>query len=157
MFEPFKETGARVAGLWMAVLLTGCAGPAPQSLPAPEAAKPQASTTADSIERFQVDLGDGFRLHYQVEKKLSKVNGKSCFAFISGAIHNASGKVLSRRSVLDVTVMAQGATLYRDISNPLSDIRSGAQADFEMVVSPVFADGCPRFDTIKTTLRKVYL
>lgn len=155
MFEPHKETGALLAGLLTAALLAGCAGPAPQ--PRPVAEPPKAAVAADSLEQFQVDLGDGFRLHYQVEKKISKVNGKSCFAFISGAIHNASGKVLSKRSVLDVTVMAQDATLYRDISNPVSDIRSGAKADFEMVVSPVFADGCPRFDAIKTTLRKVYL
>jgi len=157
MFESVKQTGARVAGLWIVALVAGCAGPAPQPLPAAEPAKVPATVAVDSIEQFQVDLGDGFRLHYQVEKKISKVNGKSCFAFISGAIHNASGKLLSKRSVLDVTVMSQDATLYRDISNPLSDIRSGSQADFEMVVSPVFANGCPRFDTIKTTLRKVYL
>ena len=155
MFEPVKETGALPACILLAALLAGCAGPAPQPKPVGEPAK--ASVPADSIEQFQADLGDGFRLHYQVEKKISKVNGKSCFAFISGTIHNGSGKLLSKRSVLDVIVMAQDATLYRDISNPLSDIRSGTQADFEMVVSPVFADGCPRFDTIKTTLRKVYL
>lgn len=130
-------------------LLAGCASK-PDAPRPPEVATPQ-------IERFRLTLEDGITLDYQVEKKLSKVNSKSCFAFISGKLHNLSGKTLSKKSVLDVAVLGQGRQLYRDNTNPLEDIASGANAPIEMVVSPVFAEGCPKFDRINIALRKVVL
>jgi hypothetical protein len=137
--------------------LVGCAS-------TPEAPKPPAiGQTAPPapqqllVEKFQVELDLGITLDYQVEKKLSKVNSKSCFAFITGKLNNLSQQTLSKKSVLDVAVLAQGKQLYRDNTSPVADIPTGSHAAFEMVVSPVFAEGCPRFDKINIALRKVVL
>ena len=141
------------------VLLTACAALAPEPKPAtaPAANPTKSIELAHPTERFQADLGGGFTLDYQVERRISKVNGKSCFAFITGRISNTSGLVLGRQSVLDVAVYAQDALLYRDLSRPMADIPDGAHADIEMLVSPLFADGCPRFNKIRADLRKVFL
>jgi hypothetical protein len=112
---------------------------------------------AASIEKFQLGLDEGITLDYQVEKKLSKLNHKSCFAFITGKVSNLSDKTLSKKSVLDIAVVSRGKQLYRDNTSPLADIPTGSHAVFEMVVSPVFADGCPKFDKINIALRKVVL
>ena len=167
MFEPYKRPrqavpyhagmgqdryAAVVACALLAALLAGCVNkaPAPTAEPAPP-------TVVHTVERFHTELGDGFSLDYQVEKKASKVNSKSCFAFITGKLNNQSNKTLSRKSVLDVAVFGQGAQLYRDLSSPLADIAPGGKADIEMVVSPVFANGCPAFDKVSTVLRSVFL
>lgn len=104
-----------------------------------------------------MELAEGITLDYQVEKKLSKVNSKSCFAFITGKLNNLSDKTLSKKTVLDISVVSQGKQLYRDNTSPLADIPKGFSAAFEMVVSPVFAEGCPAFDKINIALRKVVL
>ena len=125
-------------------LLAGCASPqleAPQPPPL-------------ALEKFQTLLADGITLDYQVERKISQVNKRSCFVYITGKVNNSSGATLSRQSVLDIAVFSQGKQLYRDNTSPLADVRSGFNAPFEMVVSPVFADGCPRFDRINIALRK---
>lgn len=132
-------------------LLAACAG-APPAPPKPADAPPP-----PAIARFQAVLGEGLVLDYQIEQKLSKVNSTSCYTFMTGRIRNVSGKTLSKRSVLDVPVYAQGSLLFRDNTYPMADIPSGQHADFEMVVSPVFASGCPRFDPIKPVLRTVFL
>jgi hypothetical protein len=164
MFEPNKKACSAAlrnmglsrdgyaAVLVVSALLAGCANapaPAPVAEPAPPA-------VVHTVERFHAELGDGFSLDYQVEKKASKVNSKSCFAFITGKLNNQSGKTLSRKSVLDVAVFGQGTQLYRDLSSPLTDIAPGGRADIEMVVSPVFANGCPPFDKVNTVLRSVF-
>jgi hypothetical protein len=139
------------AVLVASALLAGCA-----NAPAPVAEPAAPPAVVHTVERFHAELGDGFSLDYQVEKKASKVNSKSCFAFITGKLNNQSGKTLSRKSVLDVAVFGQGTQLYRDLSSPLTDIAPGGKADIEMVVSPVFANGCPPFDKVNTVLRSVF-
>jgi len=153
MFQRNKNPRFLPAAFVLA-LLAACAGKPPAPPPA-EPPKPPALVNA--IEKFQTNLGDGLVLDFQVEKKLSKVNNKSCYAFITGRISNVSGRTLSKKSVLDVPVYSQGALLYRDNTSPLADIPSGNNADFEMVQSPVFANGCPSFDKINPVLRKVFL
>lgn len=128
-------------------LLAACASTPP----------PPAEAPPSQVEKFQADLGTGLVLDYQIEKKVSKVNSKSCYTFMTGRIRNVSGQTLSKKSVLDVPVYANGALLFRDNTSPMADIPSGQHADFEMVVSPVFANGCPRFDPIKPVLRKVLM
>ncbi|MCX8517494.1 MAG: hypothetical protein ORN29_05430 [Rhodoferax sp.] len=135
------------------VLLCACTAPAPS----PASNPTKSIELAHPTERFQADLGGGFTLDYQVERRISQVNGKSCFAFITGRIRNMSGMVLGRQSVLDVAVYAEDALLYRDLSRPMADIQDGAHADIELLVSPLFADGCPRFNKIRAELRKVFL
>ncbi|NVO06803.1 MAG: hypothetical protein HXX19_13125 [Rhodoferax sp.] len=141
------------ASLLATTLFVGCASK-PEAPPPPVVAQPPAQPV---VEKFQVTLEEGILLDYQVERKLSKVNSKSCYAFITGKLHNLSDKALSKKTVLDIAVLAQGKQLYRDITNPLADVPAGANAVFDMVVSPVFADGCPKFDRINIALRKVVL
>lgn len=146
-------------GVAALVLLTACTAlaPAPTRPPASAANPAKSIELAPPTERFHADLGGGFTLDYQVERRISKVNGKSCFAFITGRISNASGLALGQQSVLDVAVYAQDALLYRDLSRPMADIQDGAHADIELLVSPLFANGCPRINKIRAELRKVFL
>ena len=133
-----------------ALLLSGCG--------TPPAAKLPAQTTAPAgREQFRTQFEGGFSLDYQIERTISKLNGRSCFAFITGTLHNQSGQTLSKQSVLDFIVTSQSRQLFRDLSNPVSDIEPGAGAAFVMVVSPVHADGCPPYDPIRISLRKVWL
>jgi hypothetical protein len=141
--------------LGFAALLPGCASK-PNAPRPPTIAQP-APPAVPTVEKFKVGLGEGITMDYQVEKKLSKLNNRSCFAFITGKVSNQSDKTLSKRSVLDIAVISQGKQLYRDNTSPLADIPTGANAVFEMVVSPVFAEGCPPFDKINIALRKVVL
>jgi hypothetical protein len=141
--------------LALEALLAGCASK-PDTPRPPAIAQPSAPPAA-SVEKFQLSLEDGITLNYQVEKKLSKLNNRSCFAFITGKVSNLSDKTLRKHSVLDIAVISQGKQLYRDNTSPLADIPTGSNAVFEMVVSPVFADGCPAFDKINIALRKVVL
>ena len=110
-----------------------------------------------ALERFQYQFDDMFRLDYQIERKISAVNGKSCFAFITGTLYNQSQRTLSKQSVLDVSVLSQGKLLFRDITNPVEHIAPGSGAAFAMVVSPVHQDGCPAYDMPQLALRKVFL
>lgn len=132
------------------LLLSGCGSP-------PAAKLPAQTPTPAGRELFQVQLEGDFSLDYQIERTISKLNGRSCFAFISGTLHNQSGQTLSKQSVLDFIVTSQSRQLFRDLSNPVSDIAPGAGAAFVMVISPVHADGCPPYDPIKVSLRKVLL
>lgn len=147
-----RTQAALYAGIFILSVLAGCASPPDAPKPPVIAQPPQAS-----VDKFRVVLEPGIYLDYQVEKKISKVNGKSCFAFITGKLSNLSERTLSKRTVLDIAVMGQGRQLFRDNTSPLADVESGSNAVFEMVTSPVFNDGCPSFDKINIALRKVVL
>lgn len=133
-----------------ALLLSGCGSAPVDKLP------PQVPAPAGR-EQFQTRFDDDFSLDYQVERTISKLNGRSCFAFITGTLHNHSAHTLSKQSVLDFMVFSKSRQLFRDLSNPVSDVAPGAAAAFVMVVSPVHADGCPPYDKISVSLRKVFL
>lgn len=132
-------------------ILFGCSSAPPP--PKPPAELPRQA----ALERFQYQLDDLFRLEYQIERKISEINKKSCFVFITGTLYNQSQRTLSKQSVLDVTVLSQGKLLYRDITNPVEHIAPGGRAALVMVVSPVHQDGCPVYDAPKLALRKVFL
>jgi hypothetical protein len=154
LFARARMPALFVASALVAAYLTGCASKPTEAPKPPVIAQPAPQS---SIEKFQAVLDDGITLDYQVEKKVSKVNSKSCFAFITGKLNNVSERTVSKKSVLDIAVFGQGKQLYRDLTSPLADIPSGFNSVFEMVVSPVFADGCPTFDHISIALRKVVL
>lgn len=124
---------------------------------APLAPLPAKAPPPPSLEQFQIRLDGDFSLDYQVERMISKLNQRSCFAFITGTLHNQSQQTLSKKSVLDFIVISQAKQLFRDLSNPVSDIAPGGRAAFVMVVSPVHRDGCPPYDKINVSLRKVFL
>jgi hypothetical protein len=159
LFSRVRAAALLIAGALASAVLVGCASkpdatstrPAPLPLVIAQPPAPQ----LPMVERFQVTLDTGISVDYQVEKRLSKVNSRSCYAFITGKLHNLSDKALSKMTVLDIAVQAQGKQLYRDNTSPLADIPAGSNSVFEMVVSPVFADGCPKFDRINIALRKV--
>lgn len=132
------------------LLLAACSSPPIAKLPAESPSPP-------SLEQFQIQFEGGFSLDYQVKRTISQSNQRSCFAFITGTLHNRSQQTLSKQSVLDFIVMNQGTQLFRDITNPVSHIAPSGQAAFVMVVSPVHRDGCPTYDKINVSLRKVFL
>ncbi len=136
-----------VAALVGLLALAGC-GTAPP--PKPAAVPPAA---APAIERFSVALDDGFLLEYQVERKISTINQRSCYAFLSGVLHNRSARTLSRKAILDFNVFHAGRQLFRDITNPLADIPPGGNARFGVVTSPLHRDGCVAYDEIRVSLR----
>lgn len=136
------------------LLLAACTSPPSPPVPAE---KPADLTPPANLEKFHLQFEGGFSLDYQIERQISKLNGRSCFAFISGTLHNQSSRTLSPQSVLDFTVTSHGKLLFRDISNPVSELDPGTRAAFVMVVSPVHVDGCPPYDPIKVSLRKVFL
>lgn len=149
MFCPWFLRHARPALLVLGSLLLAACGSAPVApLPAP---------SPPSREQFQIQFEGGFSLDYQIERTISKLNGRSCFAFITGTLHNDSPQTLSKQSVLDFTVMSQAKPLFRDITNPVSHIAPGEQAAIVLVASPVHVDGCPTYEKIKVSLRTVFL
>lgn len=149
MPRPHSRFSAMAAvPLLASLLLAACSSTPP--LPAKASLQP-------SREQFRIQLDRDFLLDYQIERTISKLNGRSCFAFITGTLRNQSQQTLSRRSILDFIVISQTQQLFRDLSNPVSHIAPGGSAAFVMVVSPVHGDGCPPYDKINVSLRKVFL
>lgn len=134
-----------------AMMLAGCSTPtsAPGS---PAAVRPAPSM---ALEKHHVDAGDRVSVDYQIERKISTLNGISCYAFITGTLNNDSSQVLSRRTVLDFNFFSSGKQTFRDLTYPLSDVSPGSRTMFEMVVSPVHKDGCIHYDRIDVSLKKV--
>lgn len=142
----------RVCAL-LALMLTGCgSAPVPPTPVAPSPLPPQAT-----IQSFQVRLDGGFTLDYQLERKSSALNRKSCYFFITGTLSNQSARTLSRESVLDFIATNQGQQAYRDITNPVANIASGGHAMFGLIASQVFMEGCPTYEKFSVNLRKVFL
>ena len=106
-------------------------------------------------EKHHVELGGGVSVNYQIERKISTVNGISCYAFVSGTLNNDSNQILSRRTVIDFNFFSGGKQSFRDLTSPVGDVPPGSRAMFEMVVSPVHKDGCVNYDRIAVLLRKV--
>jgi hypothetical protein len=138
-------TTASLASIFTAasLLMAGCS-----TTPATSSALPR-------YEKQRIQLDKDFSLDYQLERKISTANKKTCYAFITGVVNNQSSKTLSQKSVLDMIVFSQGKQLFRDLTSPMADIPPGGSAMFEMVTSPVHKDGCPPYEKITVSLRKV--
>lgn len=132
-----------VSGL-LALLLAACGG-----LPPGPGAPAQ-----PTFEKFQRDLGGGVSVDYQIERKISGLNGKTCYAFITGVLNNQSTQTLGRRTVLDFNVFGNGRQIFRDLTSPVRDVGPGERVMFEMIDSPVHRDGCPNYDRIEIGLRR---
>ncbi|PKO59588.1 MAG: hypothetical protein CVU24_14990 [Betaproteobacteria bacterium HGW-Betaproteobacteria-18] len=107
------------------------------------------------LEKHHVEFGGGVHVDYQIKRKISSLNGISCYAFITGTLNNDSNQVLSRRTVLDFNFFSAGKQSFRDLTYPVMDVPPGSRTMFEMVVSPVHKDGCVNYDRIDVSLRKV--
>lgn len=136
----------------LVMMIGGCATkpaeppvPRPLSVPGPSM----------ELEKHRVELGGGVSVNYQIERKISTVNGISCYAFVSGTLNNDSNQILSRRTVIDFNFFSGGKQSFRDLTSPVGDVPQGSRAMFEMVVSPVHKDGCVNYDRINVLLRKV--
>ena len=143
----FKERACLVL---LAMTLGGCA-----TKPAAPPVSPRWSGPVMELEKHHVESGGGVSIDYQIERKISSVNGISCYAFITGTLNNDSNQVLSRRTVLDFNFFSGGNQSFRDLTYPLKDVSPGSRTLFEMVVSPVYKDGCVNYDRIDVSLRKV--
>lgn len=130
------------------LFMAGCASK-------PEPVKTVEPPMKSTVEKFLVALEPGVLLDYQVEKKLSRVNSKACYAYITGTLTNRSAQGISRKSNIDVNVFSKGQQMFRDQSFPVADVPPGGAAAIEMVISPVHTDGCPEYDRISIALRKV--
>jgi hypothetical protein len=145
----FKEWACLVL---LALTLGGCAtqpAKAPVSRPSP------APAPGMGPEKHHVELGGGASVSYQIERKISAINGVSCYAFVSGTLNNDSSQTLSRRTVIDFNFFSGGKQSFRDLTSPVGDVPQGGRIMFEMVVSPVHKDGCVNYDRIDVLLRKV--
>ena len=100
-------------------------------------------------------MGGGISIDYQIERKISAINGVSCFALITGTLNNHSDQVLSRQTVLDFNFFSGGKQSFRDLTHLVSNAAPGNRPMFEMVVSPIYRDGCVNYDRIDVALRKV--
>ncbi|MCM2295550.1 hypothetical protein [Rhodoferax sp.] len=132
--------------------LGGCAikpsaPPASPVLPTP--------TPTLKLEKHHVELGAGVSVDYQIERKISSINGISCYAFITGTLNNDSNQVLSRQTVIDFNFFSGGKQSFRDLTHPVSNAYPGSRPMFEMVVSPVHREGCVNYDRIEVAVRKV--
>lgn len=145
----FKEWACLVL---IAVTLGGCATK-PAEAPAPRPLAPPLTSTG--LEKHHVELGGGVSVDYQIERKISAINGVSCYAFVSGTLNNDSSQILGRRTVIDFNFFSRGKQSFRDLTSPVGDVRQGGRVTFEMVVSPVHKDGCVNYDRIDVLLRKV--
>jgi hypothetical protein len=145
LFSRIKQWG------WLVLLVMTIAACAvkPVEVPRPVSVPPL------RLEKHHVDLGDGVSVSYQIERKISSINGVSCYAFVTGTLNNDSGQILGRRTVIDFNFFSGGKQSFRDLTSPVADIAQGSRALFEMVVSPVHRDGCVPYDRIDVMQRKV--
>lgn len=134
------------------LVIGGCATKPAETPVARPLAVPMAST---ALEKHHVELGDRVSVDYQIERKISAINGISCYAYVSGTLNNDSSQILGRRTVLDFNFFSGGKQSFRDLTSPVGDVPQGSRAMFEMVVSPVHRDGCVHYDRIDVSLRKV--
>lgn len=149
MTAVFFSRAKERAGLALLVLtIAGCAT-RPVDVPRP------VPDPVPKLEKHLVDLGGGVSVSYQIERKISTINGVSCYAFVSGTLNNESSQILGRRTVIDFNFFSAGKQSFRDLTSPVADIPQGSRALFEMVVSPVHKDGCVSYDRVDVLLRKV--
>ena len=133
----------------LAMMIGGCAirPTVPPALPAP--------APRMALEKHHVELGGGVSVDYQIERKISSINGVSCYALITGTLNNDSNQVLSRQTVLDFNVFSGGKQSFRDLTHPVNNVAPGNRSMFEMVVSPVHRDGCVDYDRIDVAVRRM--
>ncbi|MEY4138640.1 MAG: hypothetical protein RLZZ371_822 [Pseudomonadota bacterium] len=149
--KPLSFFGQWTGTALLALTIVGCAIK-PAAPPASPAVTPAPSM---ALEKHHVELGGGVSVDYQIERKISAINGVSCFAMITGTLNNNSDQALSRQTVLDFNFFSGGKQSFRDLTHPVSNAPSGSRPMFEMVVSPVHREGCVNYDRIDVAVRKV--
>ena len=128
-------------------VLHGCGAPkAPPERPAQVGEK-----------TYRQVLEDRFTVDFKVETRLSGIDGKSCYSFVSGTLSNDSSGTLSQRSGLQFLFYHGGELLFRDLTYPRMNVPPGSRVQFELFQSPLHLKQCPSYDKIEVVLKKVVL
>ena len=160
-----RPNAGLVPAAFLALLvLGGCATsppaaekPAPQRFVLPVAEKAAEPPKPRVRENFQLALGDRVTLDYEVETSRSRIDGRSCWSFVTGTLNNQSDHTLSSRSGLQFLFYHDGEVLFRDLSFPRTNVPPGSRVQIELVQSPVHVKSCPTYDKIEVVLKKVVL
>lgn len=156
---------AGLVAAFLAPLLAGaCSGsppqaekPAPQRFVLPVADKAEEPPKPLARKNFQQTLGDRVTLDYEVETSLSRIDGRSCWSFVTGTLNNQSDRTLSSRSGLQFLFYQDGEVLFRDLTFPRTNVPPGSRVQIELVQSPVHVKHCPTYDKIEVVMKKVVL
>lgn len=140
-----RMRGIPALGLALAALLLGACATAPEPPPQP------------ARQTYRQVLDTNYVVEFEIETKLSRIDGKSCFGFISGTLSNNDSQTLSRRSGLQFLVYGRDGLLFRDLTYPRADVPPGARVQFELVQSPVHHQACPRYERIEVVLNPLRL
>jgi len=149
--------------LLASVALYGCAGnpPPPVATPAPPAPKevPKAAKKPPAVtnSRHEAYFENGLTLAYEVETKRSRIDGKSCYSFISGTLENASHETLAHRTAVRYQVFHRGEMLFEDYAYLRTQLAPGNRVQLDVVQSPLHMKQCPSYDKIDVALRKIAL
>ena len=96
-------------------------------------------------------------LDYEVETTLSRIDGRSCWSFLTGTLSNHSERTLSNRSGLQFRFYQGDTLLFRDLSYPRMNVPPGGRVQIELVQSPLHHKRCPRYDRIEIVVNQVVL
>lgn len=107
--------------------------------------------------RQQVRIEGGLIVDYAVTVKYSSIDKMSCYAFIAGTVENDTDQRLSRLTAIHFDVFSSEGLLYRDFTQPRTDVAPRSRVQFEMLTSPTFAKRCPAFDRIDVSVKKITL
>ena len=126
--------------------------------PAPkQVAKPPHIPPAATNSRHEAYFENGLTLAYEVETKRSRIDGKSCYSFISGTLENDSRETLAHRTAVRYQVFHQGKMLFEDYAYLRTQLPPGNRVQLDVVQSPLHMKQCPSYDKIDVALRKIAL
>lgn len=128
----------------MAVILVGCGT-------TPDAPLPMATKQGRQVFEGPVVV------EYDVDTRLSTIDGKSCYAFLTGSVANQSPERLSRQTEVHFHIQHAGELLFSDIARLRSDLPPGNKVQFQIIESPLHNKHCPSYDRIDVKLRKIAL
>lgn len=136
-------------GIWMLASCTTTPDTVPKTVPV---AKP-----ALGKQQFHERFDGPLLLDYEVDTKLSAIDGKSCYSFLTGSLANQSRERLSRQTEVHFRVYHDHNLLFSDIARLRTDLPPGHQVQFQMVESPVHMKHCPSYDRIEVFVNKIAL
>jgi len=96
-------------------------------------------------------------VEYVWDTKLSALDGKSCYAFMSGWLVNQSRQRLSRQTEVHVQVYHEGRLLFRDYTRLRADLPPENRVQLQLIESPLHNKACPSYDRVDVSLKKIVL
>ena len=143
--------------------LAGCSSTPTPSVSAPTTPAPkQVAKVAPPLpvvtnSSHQAYFENGLTLAYEVETKRSRIDGKSCYSFISGTLENDSRETLAHRTAVRYQVYHRGEMLFEDYAYLRTQLPPGNRVQLDVVQSPLHMKSCPSYDKIDVALRKIAL